>query len=123
VTSVCNEVSKALAYVLTLNKKVGLAGMANLKRSGEFQARTMIAETFSHSGKFFQLAARALDCAPSITECEDDRRRSPAIRCKSEQKSIPKKVNLTRFQERTFREYPWEVWNGFDYGRFKAAHR
>ena len=83
----------------------------------------MIAETFSHSGKIFQLTARALGCALVITECEDDRRRPIAIRCKSEQKSIPKKVNLTRFQQPTFREYLWEVWNGFDYGRSKAARR
>jgi hypothetical protein len=48
--------------------------MAKMKRSEEFQVWTMIVETLSHSGKIFQLTARALDCALSITESEDDRR-------------------------------------------------
>ena len=48
--------------------------MANLKRSEEFQARTMIAEPFSHSGKIFQMTPRALDCALGITDGDDDRR-------------------------------------------------
>lgn len=67
---ICNEVSKALA-ILTPNHKIGLARMASLKCSEEFQARQLIAETFSHSGKILQLTAGALDCALGITECEE----------------------------------------------------
>jgi len=53
---------------------MGLARMANLMRSEEFHARTMIPEPFPHSGKIFQMTQRALDCAVGITDGDDDRR-------------------------------------------------
>ena len=50
----CNEVSKALANILTPDKKTSLAWMISFKPGKEFQFRTKVSETFSHWRRFFK---------------------------------------------------------------------
>jgi hypothetical protein len=67
--------------------------MANLMRSEEFQARTMIPEPFSHSGKIFQMDAK------SIGLCAEQYRRGR--RSQMNHLQFGAKVNRNQFPKKS----------------------